>query len=143
MRECMSPHHNSGPISGAHFNPAVTLGVCMSGKLDYGTGLLYWVAQVFAGADTHTRARKIVANSFDHFVCACDAGVIPNANSFDYVVFLCVAGVIAASAFYELYGGGIPFTGGVCVCMSIASLSRPSNSICLFQAIQSTHDIKC
>jgi len=57
-----------GPISGAHFNPAVTLGVCMAGKLDYGTGLLYWCSQVFAG-------------------------------------------VIAASAFYELYGGGIPFTG--------------------------------
>jgi glycerol uptake facilitator-like aquaporin len=73
--ECMCVHNNSGPISGAHFNPAVTLGVCMSGKLDYGTGLLYWVAQVFAGSDadtyTHTHAQHSIYFLWPFCVCVC------------------------------------------------------------------------
>jgi aquaporin Z len=36
-------------ISGAHFNPAVTLGVVLNRKMDVGTALLYVVAQVLGG----------------------------------------------------------------------------------------------
>ncbi len=38
-----------GHISGGHFNPAVTLGVCMRGRCDSKDVIPYWVAQV-AGA---------------------------------------------------------------------------------------------
>ena len=35
-----------GHISGAHFNPAVTLGVLLRGKTDVATAVGYWVAQI-------------------------------------------------------------------------------------------------
>ena len=35
--------------SGAHFNPAVSLGVCMDGKIQPYEMLLYWIAQVVGG----------------------------------------------------------------------------------------------
>jgi MIP family channel proteins len=38
-----------GEISGGHFNPAVSLGMLLSGRLDLPTMIGYWVAQ-FAGA---------------------------------------------------------------------------------------------
>jgi len=36
-------------VSGANFNPAVTLGVCLAGKMDAALGLLYVATQCFAG----------------------------------------------------------------------------------------------
>jgi glycerol uptake facilitator-like aquaporin len=38
-----------GPVSGAHFNPAVTLVFALRGDLAFGTGALYAVAQVAGG----------------------------------------------------------------------------------------------
>jgi MIP family channel proteins len=38
-----------GSISGAHVNPAVTLGVLAGGRIDFGKAVVYWIAQ-FAGA---------------------------------------------------------------------------------------------
>lgn len=38
-----------GPISGAHVNPAVTLGFVLSGRMKVGLGLQYWVAQFLGG----------------------------------------------------------------------------------------------
>jgi aquaporin Z len=35
-----------GPISGCHINPAVTLGLLVSGKVDVSEALRYWVAQI-------------------------------------------------------------------------------------------------
>lgn len=35
-----------GPISGCHINPAVTLGLLVSGKVELGEALRYWVAQI-------------------------------------------------------------------------------------------------
>jgi len=35
-----------GPISGAHYNPAVTLAVLMRGKIGMGEAVPYWVSQV-------------------------------------------------------------------------------------------------
>ncbi|MBC9034034.1 aquaporin family protein [Sphingomonas sp. JC676] len=41
--------HMFGPVSGAHFNPAVTLAVLLRREIEWRTGLLYAVAQ-FVGA---------------------------------------------------------------------------------------------
>lgn len=38
-----------GHISGGHFNPAITFGFVVSGRMDAGRGALYWLAQL-AGA---------------------------------------------------------------------------------------------
>jgi aquaporin Z len=35
-----------GPISGCHINPAVTMGLLVSGKVDFGEAVRYWVAQI-------------------------------------------------------------------------------------------------
>src|SRR6188474_1392455 len=39
-----------GHVSGAHFNPAVTLAVCLRGKCPQTDVVPYWVAQVAAAA---------------------------------------------------------------------------------------------
>jgi len=39
-----------GAVSGAHFNPAVTLGLWVAGKIDAAKGLAYVVAQLVGGA---------------------------------------------------------------------------------------------
>jgi MIP family channel proteins len=39
-----------GAVSGGHFNPAVTLGLWVAGKIDAVKGLLYMVVQLFGGA---------------------------------------------------------------------------------------------
>jgi aquaporin Z len=38
-----------GHISGAHYNPAVTLGVCIRGRCEWSQLIPYWVAQLVAG----------------------------------------------------------------------------------------------
>lgn len=38
-----------GHISGAHYNPAVTLGVLIRGKIDFKNAVIYWITQ-FVGA---------------------------------------------------------------------------------------------
>ena len=38
-----------GPISGAHVNPAVTLGVLLAGRMSVTSALSYWVAQFLGG----------------------------------------------------------------------------------------------
>ena len=39
-----------GHISGAHYNPAVTLGVLLRGKIDIASAAGYWVAQIVGAA---------------------------------------------------------------------------------------------
>jgi MIP family channel proteins len=39
-----------GAVSGGHFNPAVTLGLLVAGKIDVIKGVVYMVAQLFGGA---------------------------------------------------------------------------------------------
>lgn len=38
-----------GPISGCHINPAVTLGLLLSGRIKPGRAVGYWVAQIIGG----------------------------------------------------------------------------------------------
>ena len=39
-----------GSISGAHVNPAVTFGLALTGKIDWGKAVAYWVAQCIGAA---------------------------------------------------------------------------------------------
>ena len=38
-----------GPISGGHFNPAVSLGLAVGGRFSWGELIPYWIAQVVGG----------------------------------------------------------------------------------------------
>src|ERR1019366_4630108 len=38
-----------GPVSGCHVNPAVTLGVLLSGSITIAEAAVYWVAQLLGG----------------------------------------------------------------------------------------------
>jgi len=38
-----------GPISGGHFNPAVSLGAAIAGRLPWGSLVGYWIAQLIGG----------------------------------------------------------------------------------------------
>ncbi len=37
-------------VSGGHFNPAITLGFVVTGRMDVGTGAIYWIAQLVGAA---------------------------------------------------------------------------------------------
>ena len=53
-----------GPISGAHVNPAVTLGVLLAGRMSITDALAYWVAQFLGGIAGGALLWTFV-NSFD------------------------------------------------------------------------------
>ena len=51
-----------GHVSGAHFNPAVTLAVFLRGKCDKGDVIPYWIAQLAAGAVAALLVVNLVGN---------------------------------------------------------------------------------
>jgi aquaporin Z len=51
-----------GPISGCHINPAVTMGMLVSRKIDISEAVRYWIAQVL-GAIVAAAVLLIIANS--------------------------------------------------------------------------------
>ena len=61
-----------GHVSGAHYNPAVTLGFVLRGRMDVSEAISYWIAQ-FAGA---------VAAAFLAWICIDNFGVIQPREGF-------------------------------------------------------------
>jgi aquaporin Z len=53
-----------GPVSGAHVNPAVTLGVVLSRRMSPAEGLAYWVAQAVGGIAAGGLLKALVSDSF-------------------------------------------------------------------------------
>ena len=39
-----------GSVSGAHVNPAVTFGIALTGRMDWGKAIVYWIAQLVGAA---------------------------------------------------------------------------------------------
>src|SRR5882672_6649845 len=64
-----------GHISGAHYNPAVTLAVWMRGRIEMKDAIMYWIAQV-AGAVV---AALLVTYLFDKGA-ATDCADLPSTN---------------------------------------------------------------
>jgi glycerol uptake facilitator protein len=61
-----------GQFSGAHLNPAVTLGLWINGNIDFGETLQYWVGE-FAGA--MIGAAVVLATYWQHFQQTEDPGL--------------------------------------------------------------------
>lgn len=53
-----------GHISGAHYNPAVTLGVLMRGKISTGEAIAYMIVQIVAGVVAAGLAMYLVGDGF-------------------------------------------------------------------------------
>ncbi|MFI0406743.1 MIP/aquaporin family protein [Actinomadura sp. 3N508] len=49
-----------GHVSGAHYNPAVTLAVLLRGRIRWADALAYWAAQLIAGVAAALTARYVV-----------------------------------------------------------------------------------
>jgi aquaporin Z len=68
-----------GNVSGGHFNPAVTLGVAMAGRMPWRDVLGYWAAQVVGGIVASTLIVAVAAGGPDGFLSdAMDAGFASN-----------------------------------------------------------------
>ena len=55
-----------GPISGGHFNPAVSLGLAIGGRFGWGEIIPYWIAQVL-GSFTAAGALYVIASGVADF----------------------------------------------------------------------------
>jgi aquaporin Z len=55
-----------GPISGGHFNPAVSLGLAVAGRFSWGELIPYWIAQVVGGV-LGAAVLFIIASGVDGF----------------------------------------------------------------------------
>src|SRR6187549_1924310 len=68
-----------GPISGGHFNPAVTLGLAAAGRFPWRSSIGYIIAQVIGGAVATTAIVLIGQNGPDNWVAgAMDGGFASN-----------------------------------------------------------------
>lgn len=67
-----------GPISGGHFNPAVTLGLAAAGRFPWRNSVNYIVAQVFGGVAATTILVIIGASRSGWFEAARDGGFASN-----------------------------------------------------------------
>jgi len=61
----------AGPISGAHLNPAVTLGLAMSGAIKWGQVPEYWIAEMIGAM---IGASLVLLHYYDHFKATEDQG---------------------------------------------------------------------
>ena len=55
-----------GPVSGCHINPAVTMGLLVSGRIDIGESVRYWAAQILGAIAAPTPPKtntKVPRNS--------------------------------------------------------------------------------
>jgi MIP family channel proteins len=64
-----------GAVSGGHFNPAVTLGLWVAGKIDVGKGLAYMVAQLLGGVAAGFALASLVTPDVGPAVPALGEGV--------------------------------------------------------------------
>lgn len=65
-----------GHISGAHYNPAVTLAVMIRGRIGLSDAVMYWFAQILAGAAAAIIASSIFSSSGSGVGAVSDAGTV-------------------------------------------------------------------
>jgi MIP family channel proteins len=86
-----------GHISGGHFNPAVTLGVLLGGKIHASTAVVFWVAQLLGGL----LAALLVAACFDTDVVASGTPVVADGvGMFTAIVLEAVATFVLVVVVY-------------------------------------------
>jgi aquaporin Z len=132
---CLSVHYNSmpglaigailmvmvymgGPISGGHYNPGVSLGVALRGKLSYGDMIAYWIAQVVGAICAVLIGWLFVGHTDVPGVKAFTGGTVTSAViaelvfSFALVLTVLTTATSARSAGNSYFGLAIGFTVG-------------------------------
>ncbi|WBB70686.1 aquaporin [Micromonospora sp. WMMD812] len=100
-----------GPLSGSHVNPAVTLGVLISGKISVIGAVAYWVAQVLGGivgafllwaltrwGDVVDQTGALGSNGYGAHINRGGAALLETVLTFLFVLVVLVAGTRADHA---------------------------------------------
>jgi aquaporin Z len=132
-----------GPISGGHYNPGVSLGVALRGKISFGTLISYWIAQLVAAVCAvligwlltgHPENTGVAAMTGEHIFSGLVAEFV---FSFALVLTVLSTATSAKSAGNSYFGLAIGFTVGAGV-FAVGSLTGAAfNSavglgVCLF-----------
>jgi len=106
-----------GAVSGAHFNPAVTLGLWVAGKIDAPKGLAFVVAQLLGGA----------AAGFALALCFTDVGPAVPAlgQGIDAVGGIALEAIMTAVLLLAVFGTAVdprgPKVGGLAIGLAVAA----------------------
>jgi aquaporin Z len=132
-----------GAISGAHYNPGVSLGVALRGKISYGDMIAYWIAQVVGAICAVLIGWLLVGHTDVVGVKAFTGGVVTHALVAEFVfTFALVLTVLttatsAKTAGNSYFGLAIGFTVGAGVLAVGALTGAAFNSavgvgVCMF-----------
>jgi aquaporin Z len=101
-----------GHVSGAHYNPAVSLAVCVRGKLDARELIPYWVTQIVAGIVASLTFYAIAGKTFplQPSVNVGRALLVEFLYTFALALVVCNAATAAKTAGNSFYGLAIGFT---------------------------------
>jgi MIP family channel proteins len=105
-----------GAVSGGHFNPAVTLGLWIAGKIDLVPGLAYMVAQLLASA---------VAGFALAYVFGSAAGAVPAlGEGVDPVKGIALEAIMTTVLLFAVFGTAVdsrgPKIGGLAIGLAVA-----------------------
>ena len=101
-----------GHVSGAHYNPAVTLAVWIRGKCDAGTALAYIVTQLVAGVAAALTVAFLVGNG-----TPLDIVRVPQAFVSEFLFTFALAYVVLSTATVKSTGGNSFF--GLAIGMTV------------------------
>ena len=106
-----------GAVSGGHFNPAVTLGLWVAGKIDTARGAAYWVAQL-VGAAAAGFALAYLFSDVTPAVPALGDGV-------DMVQGIALEAILTAVLLLAVFGTAVdprgPKLGGLAIGLAVAA----------------------
>ncbi len=104
-----------GHVSGAHFNPAVTLGVLVTRRISGGTAIAYWIAQFSAGAAAAACLRVVFDDRLADGLNLGAPALGPNTNVGEgfvleiimtfFLVFVVFATAVDPKGAFKLVGG--------------------------------------
>jgi aquaporin Z len=132
-----------GPISGGHYNPGVSLGVALRGKLSCGERIAYWIAQVVGAGGAVLVGWSFVGHADVPGIKAFSGGMVLSALiaesvfSFALVLTVLSTATSAKSAGNSYFGLAIGFTVGAGVLAVGALTGAAFNSavgvgVCMF-----------
>ena len=95
-----------GHISGAHVNPAVTLGLLVGGKIDIQKAVFYWVAQFAGGIAAAFLLSAIIGSggSLGETTGSLTSGMVWNAALFEAVMTFFLVSTVYQAAVYGKAG---------------------------------------
>lgn len=103
-----------GHISGAHYNPAVTLAVALRGKIAWGEVVAYWLSQLLGAFAAALVVQSVTGSSFAPApgvdVALSSALIIEFLFTFALALVVCSSATTVATAGNSFYGLAIGFT---------------------------------